>query len=267
MTASSSLGLVRRWWWLLAAGALAAGLVAWVVTSHSPGRYQAEAKLLVGPVSADYQTLQASGMIGRTYAELAASRPVAQAAARSAGVNLTPKQVANAVSATSSDVTRIIDIRVHHSNPVVAARMANAISTQLVQLRRRVPVARTDPAGPLMRAPALARLPRKQRHRIHDAVLRVLWLSPAGNLEVVDAAVPPRRPVAPRTGLLVLAAALGGALLAAVCAVVRDAWVDGAREEELLDGFELEDFIGSEDRSHGIALQRWLDEARSEELS
>jgi uncharacterized protein involved in exopolysaccharide biosynthesis len=267
MTASSSLYVIRRWWWLLAAGALAAGVASWLVTSHSPKHYEAEAKLLVGPVSADYQTLQASGMIGRTYAELAASRPVAQAAARSAGVNLTPKQVANAVSASSSDVTRIIDIRVRHSNPLAAARMANAISTQLTQLRRHVPVARTDPAGPLMRDPALARLPRAQRHDIHDALLRVVWLSHAGDLEIVDAAVPPQRPVAPRTGLLVLVAALGGALVAALCAVAREAWVDGAREHEPLDASDLEDFIASQDRSHGLALQRWLQEARSEELS
>jgi capsular polysaccharide biosynthesis protein len=250
------------------AGAVAAGLVAWLVASHAQKTYEADARLLVGPVSGDYQTLQAAGMIGRTYAELAASRPIAEVAARSAGVRLTPKQVEKRVSASSSDVTRIVDVRVRHSNPLIAARVANAIAAQLMQLRRRVPVERTNPAGPLMHDPALARLPHAQRRNIRDAVLRVVWLSHAGDLEIVDPAVVPRTPVSPRTGLLVLVAALGGALAAALCAVVRDALVGPSREAEPFEGFEVESFVRSSNGDDTArAVERWLDEARSEELS
>jgi capsular polysaccharide biosynthesis protein len=229
------------------AGAVAAGLVAWLVASHAQKTYEADARLLVGPVSGDYQTLQAAGMIGRTYAELAASRPIAEVAARSAGVRLTPKQVEKRVSASSSDVTRIVDVRVRHSNPLIAARVANAIAAQLMQLRRRV---------------------HAQRRNIRDAVLRVVWLSHAGDLEIVDPAVVPRTPVSPRTGLLVLVAALGGALAAALCAVVRDALVGPSREAEPFEGFEVESFVRSSNGDDTArAVERWLDEARSEELS
>jgi capsular polysaccharide biosynthesis protein len=266
MTESPLLPFIRRRWWLLAAGALAAGLVAWLVASHTQKTYEAGAKLLVGPVSADYQTVQAAGMIGSTYAELAASRPVAEAAARSARVRLAPDEVEKSVNASSSDVTRIVDVRVRNANPSVAAAIANAIAGQLVQLRRRVPVQKTDPAGPLMHDPALARLPHDQRRSIREAVRRVVWLSHAGDLEIVDAAVPSGTPVAPKTGLLVLVAALGGALVAAVCAVVRDALAGAPREREF-QGFEVESFVGSADGDVAADLERWLDEARSEELS
>src|SRR3954453_18653453 len=70
---------VRRWWWLLLACSLVGALGAWVVASSATKTYEAEAKLLVGPVSGDYPTLQAAGALGRTYAELAHSRRVVAA--------------------------------------------------------------------------------------------------------------------------------------------------------------------------------------------
>ena len=98
--------LVRRWWWLLLAGAIIGGLAAFMVASSATKTYAADAKLLIGPVSGDYPTLQASGALGRTYAELAQGRRVVNAAAHEAGLRLTRDQVDSAVSATSNDVTR-----------------------------------------------------------------------------------------------------------------------------------------------------------------
>src|SRR5689334_8923521 len=137
MTGPGFILLVRRWWWLIGLGALVGALAAWLIASHASKAYQADTSLLVGPVSGDFSTLHASGELGKTYAELAASRPVVQAAARSARVRLTPSELQSAVTATSNDVTRIIDIRVRQSDPFAATRLANAVGQQLLELRVR----------------------------------------------------------------------------------------------------------------------------------
>src|SRR3954454_19016351 len=125
MTGPGLLMLIRRWWWLVAMSAVAAAGIGWLVASQTAKTYTAETKLLVGPVSADFNTLHASGELGKTYAELATSRPILDAAARSAGIAPAPSE--RAVSATSNDVTRIVDVRVSHRTAVGAAHLADAL--------------------------------------------------------------------------------------------------------------------------------------------
>jgi hypothetical protein len=146
--------------------------------------------------------------------------------------------------------------------------MANAIAAELTRLRRRAPVQTIDPAGPLMKDPALAALPDPQRRGIRDAVKRVVWLSHAGDLEVVDAAVVSHSPVAPRTGLLVMVAALGGALAVGLCAVVGEALAAPRREDERVESLDVESLLESSNGGDAaLALERWLAEDRSEEVS
>jgi uncharacterized protein involved in exopolysaccharide biosynthesis len=271
VTGPGFLLLIRRWWWLLAAASLTAALVAWLIASQAGKTYEADMKLLVGPVSADYPTLQASGELARTYAELAASRPIVEAAAQEARTGHTQKQDETAVSATSDDVTRIVDVRVRHSDPAAAARIAGAVAAQLMQVRRRMPVQETSPVKAIMRDPGLQRLSHAQRRSVRNALARVVWKSNAGDLQLVDRPVPPRDAVAPRVGLLVLLAALGGALVAGVYAIVRDSLAFVSDEGDGLDGFELESFLDSPAGGNGeggaAAVQRWLDQAPSREFS
>ena len=222
----------------------------------------------MGPVSGDFSTLHASGELGKTYAELAASRPVVQAAARSARVNLKPSELQTAVTASSNDVTRIIDIQVRNRNPFAAARLANAVGQQLLELRVRLPVQQTDAAKTILGDPSLAMLSHVQRQAVRGAVGRFGWSSSAGDLAVVESAVPSRHPVAPKVGLLVLLAALGGALAAVLWASVRDALATAPAEDE---GFEVESFLpssnGADYETTAAELDRWLDEPRATEHS
>jgi uncharacterized protein involved in exopolysaccharide biosynthesis len=266
VSASGFLPLVRRWWWLLGSCAVAAALVAWLLAATAGKTYEAEAKLLVGPVNADYPTLQASGALGRTYAELAHSRRVVEAAARSAGVKLSRKQVDSAVTASSNDVTRILDVRVRYSDPTAAARVATGLATQLIQLRREAPAPESDPVEAMMREPAIATLSRARQRGVREAAIHVIGRSHAGDLQLVQGPVPPRDPVAPRVTLLVMLAALAGALAAATYVIVREgALALPAREDEPED-FEVESFLASAnggDEPSATAAERWLDEARS----
>jgi capsular polysaccharide biosynthesis protein len=249
--AAGFLPLVRRWWWLLGGCALLAALVAWVLAATAGKTYEAEAKLLVGPVNADYPTLQASGALGRTYAELAHSRHVVEAAARSAGEELTRKQVDTAVTASSNDVTRILDVRVRYSDPEAAAKIAMGVATHLIQLRRQAPAPEADPVEALMREPAIAELSRARQRGIREAATHVVGRSHAGDLHLVQGAVPPRGAVSPRVALLVLLAALVGALAAATYVIVREGTSVLPDREDPLDEFDVESFRPT-----------WLDEAR-----
>ena len=268
MTGPGFILLVRRWWWLIGLGAAVGALAAFLIASHAGKSYQSDTSLLVGPVSGDFSTLHASGELGKTYAELAASRPVVQAAARSAGVKLTPADLQGAVTATSNDVTRIIDIRVRQRNPQDAARLANAVGQQLLALRVRLPVQRTDAAKTILGDPSLATLSHAQRQVVRGAVGRYAWSSTAGDLAVVESALPSRHPVAPKVGLLVILAALGGALAAVLWASVREALAKAPAEGE---GFDVESFLpatnGASRETTAAELDRWLDEPRAPELS
>jgi uncharacterized protein involved in exopolysaccharide biosynthesis len=193
---------VRRWWWLLLAGAIAGGLTAFVVASSATKTYEAEAKLLVGPVSGDYPTLQAAGALGRTYAELAHSRRVVATAARDAGVKLSSRQIEDSVSASSNDVTRIVDLTARHQDPRAAARLAGAVARQLIDLRAKAPIGDIDPVDAIMRDPVLATLTHADLRRVRKAAVHALGSSNAGDIEMIEAPLPPRSAASPRVGRL-----------------------------------------------------------------
>jgi tyrosine-protein kinase len=226
MTGSGLLPLARRWWWLILAAAVASALVAWAFASQEQKTYKADVKLLVGPVSGDLATVQASGALARTYAELAHSRRLVATAAGAAGVKLTSRQLDTAVSATSNDVTRIVDVEVRHSSPEAAAKLANAVAAQLRRLHTRPPSEGGDAVDAIMRDPEVAALPLDVRRTVRDAAIAAVGSPNVGSLQVVDAPVVPRHPVSPKVTLLVLLAAIAGALAACVYALVHEGIVN-----------------------------------------
>lgn len=242
MTGPGLLPLLRPWWWLILAAAVVSGLLAFTFASRQEKVYQADVKLLVGPVSADLPTVQASGALGRTYAELAHSRPVVVAAARRAGVKLTPDEVDKAVTATSNDVTRIVDVKVRYSNPEAAARIASGVASELRQLKTKPPNEGGDSVDAIMRDPTIAVLPPEVQRTIRAAVIGVVGSPDVGNLDVVDAPLVPRKPVEPKVSLLVLLGALAGVLLASVYALLRQG-IAGPRTSEQYENFDVENLF------------------------
>jgi uncharacterized protein involved in exopolysaccharide biosynthesis len=238
MTGPGLVPLVRRWWWLLLAGALIGGLTAWVVASSATKSYQADAKLLVGPVSGDYPTLQAAGALGRTYAELAHSRRIVAAAARDTGVKLSPKQLEDTVTATSNDVTRIVDVSARYEDPRAAARLAGAVARQLMDLRAKAPISDVDPVDAIMRDPTLNALTAADLALVRKAAVHALGSSNPGEIEMIQGPVPPQGPASPRVGLLAFLGALAGLLLAGIYALMREsAAADDGYEDFVFDEF------------------------------
>jgi capsular polysaccharide biosynthesis protein len=259
MTGPGLAPLVRRWWWLMLAAALLGALTAWIVASSATKTYEAEAKLLVGPVSGDYPTLQAAGALGRTYAELAHSRRVVAAAARDAGVKLTSKELEDAVSASSNDVTRIVDLRARLHDPASAAKLTGAVARQLMNLRAKAPIEDVDPVDAIMRDPNLGALTPRDLAHVRKAAVHALGSSNAGDIETIEAPLAPRSAASPRVGLLVILGALAGLLIASAFAVIRES---GASDPDAFDDFVLDEFPPT---TNGIAEHEdsgsWLEEA------
>jgi len=179
-----------------------------LVANRLPAAYEAEAQLLVGPLSADKDTLAAAGAQARTYAALATTTPVLADTARRSGLGGSAAAVRSKVhDVTASDITRLISVRVRDSEPARAATIANALAGVLVD--------RAKP-GPL-----------------------------AGRLAIVETAAAPRTSVGPSASLIVPLAAVAGLLGAFGIVVLVDSLTTAVRTERDLAAVSPVAVLGS----------------------
>jgi capsular polysaccharide biosynthesis protein/Mrp family chromosome partitioning ATPase len=206
------LPVIRRWWLMILAATFVAGCVGLVVASLVAPTYEAEVRLLVGPLNTDVNTLRASGQLARTYAEIATSEPLLAATTERLE---TPRVVAAdvEVDASADEVTRILTVIVRHKDRAAVAAIANGLAEQL-------------------------------KDRVDTDIVR-----PEGELQVVDAARPPDGPVAPRVGLTGMFAAVAGLLIAVTLVLVFEFLTPMVRTVDQLEGLRPEvPVIGALDR-------------------
>jgi capsular polysaccharide biosynthesis protein len=141
------LPLIRRWALLLAAAGVIAGAVGFVAASRIPPTYEARARLLVGPVNTDFETLRASSVLTRTYAELVTSEQVVDKAASTLGPAAGAEELRRSVDANANDVTRILTIRGTSRDPALAARIVQAVAQELVLVTSGTAEAPAPPTG------------------------------------------------------------------------------------------------------------------------
>ena len=191
------IGVVRRWWLVLLASIIVAGAGGLAVASQLPKVYEAEVRLLVGPLNTDFETQRAAGQLANTYAQLATSRRVVDAVLQRTGADRSARDVQGAITAVPNDVTRLVIIRVQDTDTGVAAALANAVAEELGAL-----------------AAESAR--------------------PEGQTQVIDPAGESTVQVAPQVLLIMLLAAFAG-LLAAISIVVFIEYArDAVRSEDEL---------------------------------
>lgn len=212
--------VVRRWWWLLALGAIAAGVTAFTFAKLQSPTYASTATLLVGPLNADYTTTRVAGELGRTYAEVAKSQPVLQATVERADAPVAARDLAKDIRATSNDVTRLVTLRAQSSSPELAASLANALGEEMIEVSRTVSPAETDAISEFLAQREVQRLSAGQQDAVRAAAVRIFGAGLTGRLRMIDPAVPETVPVAPKVGLLTTFGALAGLALAAVAALV-----------------------------------------------
>jgi polysaccharide biosynthesis transport protein len=181
----------------------------YLVAERLPPTYESDATLLVGPVSADQDTLQAAGSQARTYAGVTETAVIVDRAA--AEVGLAPRSIKSKVDVTASDVTRLITIRARDHNAVRAAAIANAIARSLVDY--------SSESG--------------------------VPTPPEGRLQIVERATPSTNPIGPSEQLIIPVAALAGLLAALGLAALVDSLNTAVRSEEDLTAAAPVAFLGS----------------------
>jgi capsular polysaccharide biosynthesis protein len=212
---SGYLAVARRWWWTLLVATWVAAISGYVVASQIPPTYEAETQLLVGPYNSDRDTLAASGDLVQTYADLVTTTPLLQSAIAETQATLTPVDLRLVTRVTANNTTRFLTIRVQDTNPAMAAKLANALGDEIIQLASR------------------------GTNR------------PEGSLQTVDFAVAPPvdEPVAPQKSLIVALAALAALIGAMVLVMLVEYLSAAVRSEDELGRLTGMPFFGKVEAS------------------
>jgi capsular exopolysaccharide synthesis family protein len=130
-------GLSRRWYWLLLVGCVLAGGTSLLLSRSLPVTYQATVKLLVTPASSalllDIGTLTTAERLARTYADVMKTTAVVDRAREIMPPELRSASATAIVDTRSTRETGFFQVSVEHSDPRVAAELANAIAQAFIQ--------------------------------------------------------------------------------------------------------------------------------------
>jgi uncharacterized protein involved in exopolysaccharide biosynthesis len=222
MNNGSLAAFVWRWWWVLLIATLLAAGAGYGAATQITKTYEAETQLLVGQLNTTVD-LDASGTLARTYAQIGKGRVVLARAIRAVGANMTPLELDKASTIDSNEITRIVSVRVQNHDPRLAARLSDAISSQLIDLSSERRARASSGVDAFAHEPEIQSLPPASQSRVLAAAERVFSGSTAGLLHVTEAAAVPTKAVKPSIPLLVVLAGLGGLLLASAFALAWDA--------------------------------------------
>jgi capsular polysaccharide biosynthesis protein len=208
------LALLRRWRAMLAAAAVTAGVVGYLVSSSGDPTYSSQATVLVGPISADLETLRASGQLAQTYAQLATSRDVVAATERQLGL----RNIRGSITSSANAVTRLLSVKVTDHDRARAPRIANEHARQLVK------------AAQARRVRERAAANANTTTTGTDATPAAQDTAPdPGTLQIVDPAEATTAPSGPGAVPIALVCALAGLLGALGLALLVDRSGDGLR--------------------------------------
>lgn len=122
---------LKRWWWLLVASTLVAGVSSYVATTRQPPVYEAHTTLMIGraiddpnPTSIEFTLSQ---QLAATYADIANREPVREATMEALGLNFLPQYLARPIPNS-----QLIEILVTDTNPLRAQAVANELTHQLI---------------------------------------------------------------------------------------------------------------------------------------
>jgi non-specific protein-tyrosine kinase len=141
--------LAGRWWWALVVGAVVAAILVLMAGARTGSTYEAEARLLVGPVGGELLVLRGAGQQAETLAQLATSHAVLDRVRRRLGPAAPATDLALLVRASADDVSRVLTITADTPARGSAAPLANAVAAEVQRLspaRVRGDVRVVDPA-------------------------------------------------------------------------------------------------------------------------
>ncbi|HEY52552.1 MAG TPA: hypothetical protein G4N94_03760, partial [Caldilineae bacterium] len=121
--------LLRKWLWLIILTTLVAGAAAFVFSIRQTPVYQSSTRLLVTQGSEEVSDLfGANSKVTGTFANVLSSRSMIEAAAQRVGLtDIDIDQLEDQITVQPLRDTQLIDLRVEHISPEIAADLANAL--------------------------------------------------------------------------------------------------------------------------------------------
>lgn len=136
MELNTYIRLARKWFWLLFLGAFLAGGAAFLFSSREPDLYRSQVMISVGTAmkvpNPQYTEFIVGSELAQTYAVLARSYDVAEAAVEAGNFPVSPGGLRNMISVSVIEETSLMVLSVTYTDPVLAADMANEIANQLI---------------------------------------------------------------------------------------------------------------------------------------
>jgi len=244
--------LLRKWLWLIILTTVVAGVVAYVFSIQQTPIYQASTRLLVSQsvsnsASLQYADILAAERLSSTYAQMLTARPVVESALTQAGYpSLDPREIGISVQPVRD--TQLIDLKVEHPNPQVAANIANTLPKVFIEFNSAQQTARyqeskqslqqqleqlnTDVRNTELSIEEITGEGANEEGRrtlLEDRLaqyrssfgnvlaqlesIRLAEANATDTVIVVEPAVPPRSPIRPRVLMNTLLAAIVGAMI------------------------------------------------------
>jgi tyrosine-protein kinase len=241
---------LRDRWAVIAVGVVAAVLAAAIVVSTTPKKYEAEADILVNPISSSDDTFvglrllheSAVSRSALTAARFIRNPQVADAVAARIGGD--PNRLLNSVQAQPQGQSNIVTVVARAGTPARAAQIANAFTvtmiaqqTQRFQSALKGVIAQLNHRLDLLDANGNGNSPQAATMADRLAVLAPYLGQPDPTLDVTSRAVPRNHPVSPRSKIALVVAALAALLLGAAVVFVLELIEPRVRQErQLPDG-------------------------------
>lgn len=113
---------------IIVAFALVGLLIGGISASQQTTRHESTVRLLVGPIGGARTTLDAAGLLSRTYADLLSSRSLVSSVASSLGVPVEPDDV----EAHADQQSRVIVLTVRTEDPSIPQDVADGLAAELI---------------------------------------------------------------------------------------------------------------------------------------
>lgn len=138
----------RAWLRVMLVAAVLAGGTAYIVSTLQRPTYEAQAKLIVGQalteVDPDPNQFTVALDLATSYATVAETRPVLQRVINSVDLGGTPKELRERLTIETPKQTALLTIAARHEDPAMAARIANAMASELISIAPSVQGDNTD---------------------------------------------------------------------------------------------------------------------------
>lgn len=114
--------------------AIVAGIGAWLAIQLQPPVFEARARILVGELEPNFDSIRAADLLATTYAEMATSETLVAAAIAQSGLEMDVDTLIEDIDARVVGTSRIVSIRVRQEDGQRAVDLANNLATALRDL-------------------------------------------------------------------------------------------------------------------------------------